>query len=159
MSAADRAILPLHALFMCVHPAKTRNTHKDKVFRFSKHLACARRGADEQKLRAEEEKRQAMEASKDRNVLGGPLALCGTDPMTGFTREGCCTTGPMDTGSHTVGSHILIYLCIYLYAQVDQGHVVEVCVYVYGLVEVGEGTCLLVLILGMCACEGRCAVW
>lgn len=22
--------------------------------------------------------------------------------MTGFTREGCCTTGPMDLGSHTV---------------------------------------------------------
>lgn len=36
------------------------------------------------------------------NVLGGPLELCGTDPMTGFTREGCCTTGPMDLGSHTV---------------------------------------------------------
>lgn len=28
--------------------------------------------------------------------------LCGTDPMTGFTREGCCTTGPQDFGSHTV---------------------------------------------------------
>ena len=38
----------------------------------------------------------------DRNVLGGELALCGTDPMTGWTREGCCTTGPEDTGSHTV---------------------------------------------------------
>ena len=38
----------------------------------------------------------------DRNVLGGPLADCSTDPMTGFTREGCCTTGPEDVGSHTI---------------------------------------------------------
>lgn len=38
----------------------------------------------------------------DRNVLGGELQVCGTDPMTGFTREGCCTTGPQDIGSHTV---------------------------------------------------------
>ena len=38
----------------------------------------------------------------ERNVLGGELQECGTDPMTGFTREGCCTTGPDDVGSHTV---------------------------------------------------------
>jgi len=40
--------------------------------------------------------------SEDRNVLGGELELCGTDPMTGWTREGCCTTGAEDVGSHTV---------------------------------------------------------
>jgi uncharacterized protein (DUF2237 family) len=38
----------------------------------------------------------------DRNVLGGPLAPCGTAPMTGFTRDGHCRTGPEDLGSHTV---------------------------------------------------------
>lgn len=38
----------------------------------------------------------------DRNVLGGELQSCGTDPMTGFTREGTCTTGRDDVGSHTV---------------------------------------------------------
>jgi len=38
----------------------------------------------------------------ERNVLGGALEECGTDPMTSFTREGCCTTGPEDIGSHTV---------------------------------------------------------
>lgn len=38
----------------------------------------------------------------DRNVLGGPLEPCGTDPMTGFTRDGSCTSGPDDVGSHTV---------------------------------------------------------
>ena len=36
------------------------------------------------------------------NVLGGPLATCSTAPLTGFFRNGCCDTGPMDTGRHTV---------------------------------------------------------
>jgi uncharacterized protein (DUF2237 family) len=39
---------------------------------------------------------------EDRNVLGGPLEPCGTEPMTGFYRDGCCSTGPEDVGSHTV---------------------------------------------------------
>ncbi len=38
----------------------------------------------------------------DRNVLGGPLEPCGTDPLTGFYRDGCCTSGPEDVGSHTI---------------------------------------------------------
>jgi uncharacterized protein (DUF2237 family) len=38
----------------------------------------------------------------DRNVLGGPLDECGTDPVTGFYRDGCCASGPDDVGSHTV---------------------------------------------------------
>ncbi len=37
-----------------------------------------------------------------RNVLGGTLELCSLDPRTGFTRSGCCETGPDDDGSHTV---------------------------------------------------------
>jgi uncharacterized protein len=37
-----------------------------------------------------------------RNVLGGELAMCGTDPVTGFYRDGCCTSGPEDVGSHTI---------------------------------------------------------
>lgn len=36
------------------------------------------------------------------NVLGGPLEPCSTQPMTGFFRDGCCNTGPMDQGLHTV---------------------------------------------------------
>lgn len=36
------------------------------------------------------------------NVLGGELEPCGTDPMTGFYRDGCCSTGPEDLGSHTI---------------------------------------------------------
>merc|ERR1712070_998742 len=42
--------------------------------------------------------------SLEKNVLGGKLEVCSTDPMTGFTRNGCCSTGPMDFGSHTVCS-------------------------------------------------------
>jgi uncharacterized protein (DUF2237 family) len=38
----------------------------------------------------------------ERNVLGEELEPCGTDPMTGFYRDGCCATGPEDLGSHTV---------------------------------------------------------
>jgi uncharacterized protein (DUF2237 family) len=39
---------------------------------------------------------------ESRNVEGDPLEPCSTDPMTGFFRDGCCNTGPMDAGSHTV---------------------------------------------------------
>lgn len=38
----------------------------------------------------------------DRNVLGGDLEVCGTDPVTGFYRDGCCTSGPQDVGNHTI---------------------------------------------------------
>lgn len=36
------------------------------------------------------------------NVLGGPLEPCGTDPMTGFYRDGSCSCGPQDIGLHAV---------------------------------------------------------
>ena len=36
------------------------------------------------------------------NVLGSPLAPCNDAPRTGFYRNGCCDTGPDDTGLHTV---------------------------------------------------------
>jgi hypothetical protein len=38
----------------------------------------------------------------ERNVLGGDLETCSTDPVTGFFRDGCCNTGPDDLGSHTI---------------------------------------------------------
>ena len=37
-----------------------------------------------------------------RNILGGPLLACSYDPLTGFTRSGCCETGPEDLGQHVV---------------------------------------------------------
>ena len=38
----------------------------------------------------------------ERNVLGGELEPCGTEPMTGFLRDGCCHTGGDDTVMHTI---------------------------------------------------------
>src|ERR1044072_8350033 len=36
------------------------------------------------------------------NVLGDELEPCGTDPMTGFFRDGNCSCGPEDVGLHAV---------------------------------------------------------
>lgn len=36
------------------------------------------------------------------NVLGGPLQTCCTSPMTGFYRDGLCSTGAGDVGIHVV---------------------------------------------------------
>ncbi|MGC2653554.1 MAG: DUF2237 domain-containing protein [Mycobacterium sp.] len=38
----------------------------------------------------------------ERNVLGAALEPCGTDPLTGFYRDGCCSTGSEDLGRHTI---------------------------------------------------------
>lgn len=35
-------------------------------------------------------------------MLGGELEPCSNNPVTGFYRDGCCTTGPEDLGSHTI---------------------------------------------------------
>ena len=43
-----------------------------------------------------------MDRDPDRNVVGGELLPCSTEPVTGFYRDGCCATGPEDLGSHTV---------------------------------------------------------
>ncbi len=37
-----------------------------------------------------------------RNVLGGPLEPCSFEPLTGYTRNGCCDDGPDDPNPHTV---------------------------------------------------------
>ncbi|WP_282129406.1 DUF2237 family protein [Roseobacter litoralis] len=43
-----------------------------------------------------------MEKDDSINVLGEPLVICGTDPVTGFFRDGYCNTCAADQGSHTV---------------------------------------------------------
>lgn len=40
--------------------------------------------------------------SSQRNVLGGWLEECGTDPITGFTRTGCCEALPTGGRLHTI---------------------------------------------------------
>lgn len=41
-----------------------------------------------------------------RNVLGGPLEACSTDPMTGWFRDGCCRRGAGDAGVHVVCARV-----------------------------------------------------
>jgi len=41
-----------------------------------------------------------------KNVLGGELESCSTDPLTGFYRDGCCNTGAEDAGVHTVCTRV-----------------------------------------------------
>lgn len=41
-----------------------------------------------------------------RNVLGGELEPCSTEPLAGFYRDGCCRTGAEDEGVHTVCAQV-----------------------------------------------------
>lgn len=43
-----------------------------------------------------------IEKDESINVFGEPLNPCGTDPITGFFRDGNCNTCEEDVGSHTV---------------------------------------------------------
>ena len=43
---------------------------------------------------------------RGRNVLGTPLADCSHEPVTGFFRDGCCRSGPGDTGLHIVCARV-----------------------------------------------------
>ena len=40
------------------------------------------------------------------NVLGTPLEVCCTEPLTGFYRDGICRTGADDTGTHIVCARV-----------------------------------------------------
>lgn len=40
------------------------------------------------------------------NVLGETLEHCSLHPLTGYTRQGSCQTGPQDLGSHTVCAQV-----------------------------------------------------
>jgi len=41
-----------------------------------------------------------------KNVLGGDLEPCCMSPMTGFHRDGLCSTGPGDYGVHVVCAQV-----------------------------------------------------
>ena len=41
-------------------------------------------------------------ADKQKNVLGEKLEECSKDPLTGWYRDGCCSTDENDHGVHTV---------------------------------------------------------
>ena len=44
----------------------------------------------------------AVSKRRGKNVLGGELAGCSRDLLTGWHRDGCCATGPGDHGMHVV---------------------------------------------------------
>lgn len=41
-----------------------------------------------------------------KNVLGGTLEVCCTSPMTGYYRDGVCSTGAGDVGIHVVCAQV-----------------------------------------------------
>ena len=47
-----------------------------------------------------------IQIQRGKNVLGGPLADCSRDPLTGFYRDGCCRTGSGDVGLHVVCARV-----------------------------------------------------
>lgn len=77
----------------------------------------------------------------DTNVLGGPLASCSTDPMTGWTRDGCCRTDAHDRGSHTVCTQVT---AAFLEFSVAQGNdlVTPVPAYRFPGLKPGDRWCL-----------------
>jgi uncharacterized protein (DUF2237 family) len=58
-------------------------------------------------------------STEARNVLGGPLAACSFDPLTGFFRDGCCHTRADDTGSHVVCARVTVG---FLNFQMERGN-------------------------------------
>jgi len=40
------------------------------------------------------------------NVWGKPLQVCSLQPLTGFTRNGCCDALDIDRGAHTVCAEV-----------------------------------------------------
>ncbi len=52
-----------------------------------------------------------------RNVLGGVLQVCCTSPMTGFYRDGTCSTGGGDFGAHVVCAQLTAEFLAYTKAQ------------------------------------------
>jgi uncharacterized protein len=45
-------------------------------------------------------------SGRARNVLGGALLLCSSDPLTGYFRDGCCHTDDNDHGRHVVCARV-----------------------------------------------------
>ncbi len=59
----------------------------------------------------------AVQLTSGRNVLGGVLAACSFDPLTGFFRDGCCRTRSDDLGQHVVCARVTEAFLQYSLAQ------------------------------------------
>lgn len=85
-----------------------------------------------------------MIARPKKNVLGGPLAVCSEDPMTGFFRNGCCDSGPEDTGRHVVCARVT---AAFLAFTRSRGNDLETPMPAYGFpgLKQGDQWCLCAL--------------
>ena len=81
---------------------------------------------------------------KQLNVLGTDLEVCGTDPMTGFYRDGCCNSGNDDVGTHTV---CIIVTDEFLEFSKSRGNDLSTPVPQYGFdgLKAGDAWCLCAL--------------
>lgn len=79
-----------------------------------------------------------------RNVLGGPLHPCSTDPLTGFFRTGDCQTGPQDRGTHVVCAQVTE---AFLAFTASRGNDLSTPIPAYGFpgLQPGDRWCLCVL--------------
>jgi len=44
--------------------------------------------------------------TSEKNVLGTALQIAGTDPLTGYYRDGYCSTGESDIGVHVIAATV-----------------------------------------------------
>ena len=79
-----------------------------------------------------------------KNVLGGNLASCCTDPMTGFLRDGFCHTNKQDIGTHVVCAIVTQEFLSFTKAR---GNNLSSPVPEYGFpgLKAGDGWCLCAL--------------
>ncbi len=76
-----------------------------------------------------------------RNVLGGELEPCSFDPLTGFTRNGCCDAHGEDTGVHLV---CVVMTDEFLAFSAEQGNDLSTPMPQYGFagLKAGDRWCL-----------------
>jgi len=79
----------------------------------------------------------------EKNVLGGPLEVCCTDPLTGFYRDGYCRTDQYDRGKHVLCTIVTQAFLEYSKAQ---GNDLMTAIPEYGFLglEAGDSWCLCV---------------
>ena len=94
--------------------ASPRNTLAMTFLAFA-HLQCAKSdGAANKGLASSQASTEACalptapvtSKASDRNVQGKSLEVCSTAPLTGFFRDGRCSTGEADRGVHVVCSEM-----------------------------------------------------
>ena len=57
------------------------------------------------------------DGTDQKNVFGDPLLVCGTDPLTGIYRDGCCNTNEEDVGKHVVCARMTLEFLEFTYAK------------------------------------------